>query len=636
MKRIIFQCPLALGDIVLLTAAVRDLHQAYPGRFLTDVRSHYPELWQGNPYLSPLTAGDDRVEVIDCDYPLIQLANRAPYHCLHGFIEFLNERLGLHIRPSLMKGDLYLSAEEKAAPSPLRQLLGVEVPFWILVAGGKYDYTIKWWSSRRFQEVVDALRGRVQFVQVGRERDYHPSLNGVIDLCGQTSVRSLVQLVYHAQGVLCPVTGMMHLAAAVEPEPGANGPRPCVVIGGGREPVHWEAYPHHQFIHTIGALDCCRDGGCWRSRTRALGDGDSRDAPENLCRDVAGDLPRCMDLIDSAEVVRRIELYFRGEAVAPLTVAEARICRKGVRQLPSRGALGVDTAADAAKAFVHSLPLPERPARGRGIVLCAGGPNYLPSAWVCLRVLRRLGCRLPVEIWHLGEGEIDQVVRSLFERYGVRFRDACRETPLLPMRRLGGWELKSFAVMHSSFRELLLLDADNVPAADPTFLFRSRQYQAAGAVFWPDRVRIGPERSIWHICGVPYQDEPEFESGQMIVDKSRCRDALSLALWYNSHSDLFFRHLHGDKDTFHMAFRRLKRPYAMPTTPVRELDGVLFQHDFQGRVLFQHCSGRKWSLNRPMPPHRELRFQSECAAYLAELAQAWKPEDQQPRNVDNS
>jgi len=372
MKRIIFQCPLALGDIVLLTAAVRDLHQAYPGRFLTDVRSHYPELWQGNPYLSPLTAGDGGVEVIDCDYPLIQRANRAPYHCLHGFIEFLNERLGLHIRPSLMKGDLYLSAEEKAAPSPLRQLLGVEVPFWILVAGGKYDYTIKWWSSRRFQEVVDALRGRVQFVQVGRERDYHPSLNGVIDLCGQTSVRSLVQLVYHAQGVLCPVTGMMHLAAAVETKSGATGPRPCVVIGGGREPVHWAAYPHHQFIHTIGALDCCRDGGCWRSRTRALGDGDSRDAPENLCRDVAGDLPRCMDLIDSAEVVRRIELYFRGEAVAPLTVAEARICRKGVRQLPSRGALGVDSAADAAKAFVHSLPLPERPARGRGIVLCAG------------------------------------------------------------------------------------------------------------------------------------------------------------------------------------------------------------------------------------------------------------------------
>jgi len=64
----------------------------------------------------------------------------------------------------------------------------------------------------------------------------------------------------------------MHLASAVESKISKKHNRACVVIAGGREPVHWEAYPTHQFIHTIGALSCCQNGGCWRSRTIPLGD----------------------------------------------------------------------------------------------------------------------------------------------------------------------------------------------------------------------------------------------------------------------------------------------------------------------------------------------------------------------------
>jgi hypothetical protein len=45
-----------------------------------------------------------------------------------------------------------------------------------------------------------------------------------------------------------------------------------------------------------------------------LGDGDVKDAPEQLCVDVVDRLPRCMHLITADEVIRRIELYFAGGA----------------------------------------------------------------------------------------------------------------------------------------------------------------------------------------------------------------------------------------------------------------------------------------------------------------------------------
>jgi ADP-heptose:LPS heptosyltransferase len=141
----------------------------------------------------------------------------------------------------------------------------------------------------------------------------------VVDLRGKTSLRQLVRLMYHAQGALSAVSVLMHLAAAVEAKPGMPKNRPCVVIAGGREPPHFTAYPHHQFIHTVGALKCCDDGGCWKSRTVKLGDGDVKDNPEELCLDVVGTLPRCMDMISSAEVIRRIEMYFAGGALSYLT-----------------------------------------------------------------------------------------------------------------------------------------------------------------------------------------------------------------------------------------------------------------------------------------------------------------------------
>jgi hypothetical protein len=116
----------------------------------------------------------------------------------------------------------------------------------------------------------------------------------------------------------------MHLAAAVPLKPGVTGDRPCVVVAGGRESPHWEAYPAHQFIHTVGALACCDNGGCWRARTAPLGDGDSKDGPQHLCVDVVRGLPRCMDMITAEHVAERIEFYVSGGRMRQLQPKEIR------------------------------------------------------------------------------------------------------------------------------------------------------------------------------------------------------------------------------------------------------------------------------------------------------------------------
>ncbi len=304
MRRLILRSFQSLGDVLMLTAAVRDLHQAAPGQFQTDVRTSCQALWENNPYLTPLCEADPGVEVLDMHYPLIHQSNQRPYHFIHGYAQFLEQQLNLRIAVTRFQGDVHLSAQEKQGPPPGAGE-GVPERFWIVVAGGKRDFTAKWWGPASFQKVVGHFRGRLTFVQCGEQGHWHPPLQGVVNLLGRTSTRDFVRLMYHADGVLCPVTFAMHLAAAVETRPGS--------------PPHWEAYPHHQFLSTVGALPCCADGGCWRSRCQRIGDGDDKDV-HNLCEypvQVSAELriARCMHLITPDDVIRRIELYFEGGAL---------------------------------------------------------------------------------------------------------------------------------------------------------------------------------------------------------------------------------------------------------------------------------------------------------------------------------
>jgi ADP-heptose:LPS heptosyltransferase len=628
MEKLILKCAFTVGDIVMLTAAVRDLHHWYPGRFCTDVRTPCPDLWLNNPYITTLSDEDPKVKTIECTYPLIDQSNKTPYHCLHGFIEFFNQRLGLHIKPTTFKGDIHLSEQEKAWYSQIHELTGEDTPFWIVVAGGKFDLTIKWWQSRRYQEVVNHFRKKIQFVQVGNRGHYHPKLDGVIDLRGQTTLREMVRLVHHSQGVLCSVTGSMHLAAAVETKRGQPPHRPCVVIAGGREPTHWEAYPHHQFVHTIGALSCCADGGCWRDRIVRLRDGDKRDRPENLCVDVIDELPRCMDLIKPEEVVRRIEGYFLGGVIKYLSPSQVKAAERGITATSDnpfdQQPLNLSSVGMACEQFIRTIPSYPDCYGGRGVVICGGGVSYFTNAWVCVNILRRVGCALPIQLWYLGNREMDSRMKTLLAPLGVECVDAFKVRKKFPARILKGWGLKSYAILHSSYREVLLMDADNVSVVNPECLFNTPEFRSTGAVFWPDFLRGKDKKAIaiWRSFGLQMPKELEFESGQILLDKQRCWRALCLAQWMNENSDFFYQHLYGDKETFHLAFRKLKATYSLIPKPIHPLKGVMCQHDFVGRRIFQHRNMAKWDLffNKRI---KGFRFENECHAYLADLRRVW-------------
>jgi hypothetical protein len=285
------------------------------------------------------------------------------------------------------------------------------------------------------------------------------------------------------------------------------------------------------------------------------------------------------------------------------------------------------------EAVRNAGPYPSHRFRGQGIVICAGGPRLFTCVWVLVRILRDVvRSTLPIQVWHRGAPEMDTLMRSLLEQRGAEIVDACGIDPQHAPPR--GWALKPFAILHSPFQEVVFLDADNIPLVDPATLFDLPPYRETGAVFWPDLNPIPAESPIWEICRVPYRNEPSFESGQIVLDKACCWKPLRLTMHLNDRTDFYYRHLYGDKDTFHMAWRFFDQPFSMTPYPPRlipddrsdplfYLSFVLEQRDFRGRTIFQHRNTPKFILLGRNPRYPGFRHEKESFDFLDELALLW-------------
>ena len=251
--------------------------------------------------------------LIDAHYPAIQESNQRPFHFIHGYPRYLEQQIGLPIPVTDFKGDIHLSAQEKAWMSQVEEA-GFKDRFWIVVAGGKRDFTAKWWNPEGYQKVVNHFLGRILFVQCGEIGHWHGPLENVLSLVGKTDIRQFVRLVYHADGVLSPVTFAMHLGAAVESKPG----RPRT------GPASWSPADASRLTGRLirTTSSSAPTGPCHAAPTAAAGSRAASWSPTGTtnhdpCRNfvqLAPDLriPRCMAMITADDVIRRIEMYYEG------------------------------------------------------------------------------------------------------------------------------------------------------------------------------------------------------------------------------------------------------------------------------------------------------------------------------------
>ena len=105
-----------------------------------------------------------------------------------------------------------------------------------------------------------------------------------------------------------------------------------------------------------------------------------------------------------------------------------------------------------------------------------------------------------------------------------------------------------------------------------------------------------------------------------------------MALWYNEHSDFYYKYVDGEKETFHLAFRKIKTSFAMVSTPPKVVDGAVYQHDYNGEMIFQHRQTDKWKLYGQNRKVKDFIREEKCLQYLEELRRRLSPRRQRGKS----
>ncbi|CAK7207483.1 mannosyltransferase [Sporothrix eucalyptigena] len=248
---------------------------------------------------------------------------------------------------------------------------------------------------------------------------------------------------------------------------------------------------------------------------------------------------------------------------------------------------------------------PSTPRRG---IVTVGGGKYFVILAVSLRFLRRSGTTLPVEVF-VTEAEYE---KKICEDVLPKLNAICRVYPQLGVenKQIQGFQLKTFALLFSTFDEILFLDADNSAMRDVEPLFKSEPFQKTGLVTWPDywQTTVSP---LYHEIAsaattpiaIPVTARPSTETGQLLIDKQRHWKTLLMATYYNFYGPKFYYRLlnqgftgMGDKETFLPAAAVFGLPAYQVHTPIERVGHRFEDNSTGGRVNVQYDPIEDWAV----------------------------------------
>lgn len=200
----------------------------------------------------------------------------------------------------------------------------------------------------------------------------------------------------------------------------------------------------------------------------------------------------------------------------------------------------ITAAKGGRRSYISFFDLIDSYDQEAGIVIAVGkngGFRWAVHQIVTLRAVLR--STLPIEVFYAGDDDLPKEYRefideiqSTYAGYGTvtiidinhRFLDP-DETLGLP----GGWAMRPFALLASSFKHVILSDADTIFLRDPRVLLHEPTFQQYGSIFWHDRILDPAKEEIYN-----WADEILAKAKAKNLDKVKEENAgwFSRQTWY--------------------------------------------------------------------------------------------------------
>ncbi|SPO00584.1 related to MNT3 - alpha-1,3-mannosyltransferases responsible for adding the terminal mannose resi [Cephalotrichum gorgonifer] len=224
--------------------------------------------------------------------------------------------------------------------------------------------------------------------------------------------------------------------------------------------------------------------------------------------------------------------------------------------------------------------------RSRGIVIPTGSATLRFTFHSIASLREVLNSTLPIEIAYAGDQDLPPSDRwRLQSRFdNIRFLDvlAVFNDTTLDLKK-GGWAIKPFAALASSFEEVIVVDADAVFLQSPEILLEQRKYRSTGALLFHDRLLwkdLFKERREWWRSQISDPSDAlsrslvwtegyaeECDSGVVVVNKSRPEVLVGLlhVAWQNTREvreEVTYTITYGDKESWWLGLELAGSGYA--------------------------------------------------------------------------
>lgn len=254
-------------------------------------------------------------------------------------------------------------------------------------------------------------------------------------------------------------------------------------------------------------------------------------------------------------------------------------------------------------------------------MISKGKPHVL-FALDAIKVIRQLGCILPIQIFYSGKNDLEDIHIKEFESMsGVSVEDITLHFNN-EVLRLSGWAIKPFCILASKFQQVILIDADTIFLSNPAKIFQDPDYKRTGTMFYLDRTlfpNVSWQRE-WLESFLPFpvsrsvaesryfnmKTAHEQDSAVVAIDKAIAFEGLIAVCNMNSfvQRENIYKKVHGDKETFWIGFEMIEKEFSFskylpaavgPITKQSEPDSA--EIEVCGKVLHFDTDGRPFWWN---------------------------------------
>ena len=211
--------------------------------------------------------------------------------------------------------------------------------------------------------------------------------------------------------------------------------------------------------------------------------------------------------------------------------------------------------------FKKIIPKYKNNFNNKGIIICTNDESFISSI-ICIENIIKINPSINIELYYCGNDLFEYQKKYISDKYNnINLINCLDKIPRwypesITDKHIKGYIIKSYALLITSFTDVLLLDSYNIPIINIEELFNNSDYIKYGNIFWKDltydlNINGDKEYTQFNIN----KSESLTELGQILININKCWDAICLSYYLYFNYELYYKLFNSDKDLYYIAFQ---------------------------------------------------------------------------------